>query len=149
MGDFRSRFRDLSSKMSLVRGRGAYGRRPNRSVLSEIAKDGPVSVHHQNADDTFTIETTQNVNPVIDANVSDFNSGSDGYTPSRELRKVASIPMIEVHRLMKQGINIFNEDDWPKIAAKLDDPDWLKFRTAPGRISRRPHREFYRASTEN
>lgn len=132
----------------LVRGKGAYGRKADRAVLNQIAKGEPVAVFHEDAvSKAVTIETVQDVSPIIKANVTELNSGHDGYTPSREMRKVAEIPMIEVTRMMQQGINIFDQNDWPKVAAKLDDPDWSKFRTAPGTISRKPHREYFGAST--
>jgi len=131
----------------MVRGRGAFGRRPDRSVLSEISKGGPVSVHHYDGTDkTTTVETVQNVNPIIDANVRDYSNAEGGFRGS-DLKRVASIPMIEVHKLLQQGIDIFNADDWKKVVAKLDSPDWLKFRTAPGHIGRKPVREYFKAST--
>ena len=149
MAEIGVRYRDLASRLGVVRGRGAYGRKPNRAVLNEIAKDGPVTVFHEDrSTGAIGIETVQDVAPILAANVADYTSGHDGYTPSRDLRKVASIPLVEVHRLMREeGISIFSSNDWPKIAAKLDDPDWIKFRTAPGRISKRPNREYFRAST--
>ena len=128
----------------LVRGRGAYGRKPDRGVLNQISKGAPVTVFHEDSmGENVTIETFQDIEPVLKANAAEYNSGNDGYTPSRDMRKVAEIPLIEVQRLMQQGINIFDRNDWPKIAAKLDDPEWLKFRTAPGTISKRPRREYY------
>ena len=151
MADLGPRCRDLASRLGVVRGKGAYGRKPNRAVLSEIAKDGPVTVFHEDAlTGNIGIETVQNVTPILEANVADYNSGNDGYTPSRDMRKVASIPLVEVHRMMREeGISIFDRGAWPKIAAKLDDPDWLKFRTAPGQISKKPNREYFRASTRS
>ena len=147
VGEFAVRYRDLASRLDLVRGKGAYGRKPNRAVLNEIAKDGPVTVFHEDASGgSFGIETIQDVTPILDANVNDYNSGNDGYTSSRDMRKVASIPLIEVQRLLQQGIDIFKREDWPRIAAKLDDPDWRKFRTAHGRISKRPRREHYHST---
>jgi len=149
VADLGGRYRDLVSRLGVVRGRGAYGRKPNRAVLNEIAKDGPVTVFHEDrSTGDVVIETAQNVAPVLAANAADYTSGHDGYTPSRDMRKVASIPLVEVHRLMREdGISIFDRNDWPKIAAKLDDPNWIKFRTAPGRISKRPNREYFSAST--
>ncbi len=132
----------------LIRGRGAYGRKPNRGVLNQIAKGAPVTVFHEDASNgTVGIETLQDVSPILEANVAEYNSGHDGYTPSRDMRKVAEIPLIEVHKMMQEGINIYDQNDWPKIAARLDDPAYLKFRTAPGRISKKPQREYLRAST--
>jgi len=118
-------------------------------VIGKISQNGPVDIFHEDASTgNSIIETVQDVEPILKANVQEYNEG-DGYSESRELRKVASIPMIEVHKLFQQGINVFDKADWPKIAAKLDDPDWLKFRTAPGKISRRPNREYFRASTRS
>lgn len=130
----------------LIRGRGAYGRKPDRGVLNQIAKGAPVSVFHEDASNgEIAIETVQDVSSILEANVAEYNSGNDGYTPSRDMKKVAEIPLIEVTKLMQQGINIYDQNDWPKIAAKLDDPEWLKFRTAPGRISKRQNREYFSA----
>ena len=150
MDDLGSRYQSVSSRLGVVRARGAYGRKPDRGVLNEIAKDGPVTVFHEDrSTGDIGIETVQNVDPILAANVADYTSGNDGYTPSRDLRKVASIPLVEVHRMMREEkISIFDRNDWPKIAAKLDDLDWLKFRTAPGRISKRATREYYSASTQ-
>lgn len=98
--------------------------------------------HYDEVEDTVTIETVQDVTPILKANEIMRNSGEDGYSASRNMRRVAQIPMVIVDELYRQGINIFDQNDWPKWAHKLDDPDWAKFRTAPGRVSRRPYREF-------
>jgi len=132
----------------LLRARGPYGKRLGETVVSRIAGGAPIQVYHEDSmGEKIAIETVQDVSPILEANAQEYNSGHDGYTPSRDMRKVAEIPLVEVQRLMQEGINIFDRGDWPKIAAKLDDPDWQKFRTAPGRISKRPTREFYRASS--
>ena len=95
MADLGARYRDLASRLDVVRGRGAYGRKPNRAVLNEIAKDGPVTVFHEDrSTGDIGIETVQNVTPILEANAADYNSGNDGYTPSRDMRKVASIPLV-------------------------------------------------------
>jgi len=127
--------------------KGPRGRVLSNSAITRIARNGPVDVFHEDkSEGKSIIETIQDVEPILKANVEEYKSG-DGYSRSRELKKVASIPLVEVHRLMQRGINIFDRNDWPKIAAKLDDPDWLKYRTSPGKISRRPNREYFRAST--
>lgn len=91
----------------------------------------------------YGIERVQDVEPLILANRADFNSGHDGYSPSRDIQRVASIPLVVVEKWMKAGINIFDEDDWPKIARLLDSPEYAYLRTAPGRISRRRERRVY------
>jgi len=131
----------------ILRKKGPHGRVLSNSAITKIASNGPVDVFHEDkSEGKSIIETIQDVEPILKANVEEYKSG-DGYSRSRELKKVASIPLVEVHRLMQRGINIFDRNDWPKIAAKLDDPDWLKYRTSPGKISRRPNREYFRAST--
>ena len=149
MDDQRNQIRDLSARAGLLRGRNVGGSSTSRSVIDEISKDGPVEIFHTDASSgDIVLESVQDVSPILKANQEEFKSG-DGYTPSRDLKKVASIPLIEVHKLLQQGIDIYNADDWSKIAAKLDDPDWLKFRTSPGKISKKPNREYFRASTRS
>lgn len=76
--------------------------------------------------------------------------GAKGYSPSRELRRVASIsPGLALKWLTEEGIDIHKAEHWPAIAAKLDSPEYLHIRTAPGRVSRRPHREFVQARRRN
>ena len=148
MGDLSDRYDGLAA--GLVRGKGAYGRKPAKSVLARISGEvGPIQVHHSNGENGMTIQTIQNVAPILEANKRERQSGHDGYTPSRDLKKVASIPLIEVHRLLQKGIDIFNPDDWEKVTSMLDSPDWQAFRTSSGRISKRPTREFFKASTGN
>lgn len=149
MDDQKDQIRNLASRAGLLRGKNVGGHSTSRSVIDEISKDGPVEVFHTDAStgDAF-FETIQDVSPILKANQEEFKSG-DGYSSSRDLKKVASIPLIEVHKLLQEGIDIYDANDWPKIAAKLDDPDWLKFRTSPGKISKKPNREYFRASTRS
>lgn len=72
--------------------------------------------------------------PVIERNKA-MATHNDGYTASRELRRVASIPYII-------GLKWLNEEGWwfldpecsDKLAAKLNDPDWRHLRTAEGHV---------------
>ena len=64
---------------------------------------------------------------------------NDGYSPTRELRRVATIPAVI-------GLKWLNEEGWwfqhaahdpdvaRKLAQKLNDPDYAYLRTAPGRV---------------
>lgn len=139
-----ARFQTLASRTTMFRGDAGYGRKPDRGLLAELSKSGPVDVHHYvPADNKIVIERFQEVDPILAANRAELLSGHDGYTPSRDLRKVASIPLIIVEQLYQRGINIFDPNDWPKVAGLLDSPEWQAFRTAPGRISRRAVRETF------
>ncbi len=136
--------RTLSERTTMIRGRGAYGVKPHRGTLSRIAEYVPVTVHHYDeSTGETTIENVQNVNAIANDNREQRLSGDDGYTPSRDFKKVASIPNVVVEQLKKQGINIFDKGDWPKIASLLDSSDWEIWRTAPGVISKRAYREHF------
>lgn len=52
----------------------------------------------------------------------------------KNIWKAASIPLVVVEQWKKEGIDIFNDNDWPKIKAKLNDPDFKWLRTSPGKI---------------
>ena len=60
---------------------------------------------------------------------------TDGYTPSRDFRRVAHIPDIIILKWMKEdGLKWWDKNDWPAIKRKLNDPEWRFLRTSPGRI---------------
>ena len=133
----------LSERLSMVRGDLGYGRKPSKTGLRAIAEYGPVSIHHYNQnDETTTIQTIHDFHAIFDDNRRQRLSGNDGYTADRSMRKVATIPDGIVDLLYKMGINIYNGNDWPKVVALLDDPEWECLRTAEGRISRRPTRTY-------
>jgi hypothetical protein len=95
------------------------------------------------------IRTTQEVAPIIANNKRLYNEG-DGYSPSRDLRRAASVPCVMVEEILRTtGINALSSDPAHQQAMLrlLDDPAWSKLRTAPGRLSRRPVRCFFRSST--
>ncbi len=136
-------FKKLSEDVTMIRGNQGFGRKPHKGALAMLAEMGPTQVHHydQTTGDA-TIETIHDVTAILDDNKRQRLSGHDGYTPSRDLRKVASIPLGTVERLYKMGINIMDDNDWPMIAALLDSNEWAAFRTAPGVISKKPHRKY-------
>ncbi len=84
--------------------------------------------------DGFTITGSQDVEPFLDANKVLFNEG-DGYTPSRDMRRVATIPNIIAEKwLIEEGIDVHNRDHWPAVKRKLNSNEWRYLRTAPGTI---------------
>jgi hypothetical protein len=78
--------------------------------------------------------STADVTPVIEHNKALANH-NDGWAPSRELRRVASIPFALVHKwLVEEGWNALDPACAERLRAKLNDPDWRHLRTAPGRV---------------
>lgn len=88
--------------------------------------------HYDQATSSFSIETVQDVEPILEANKRAAND-TDGYTPSRDMRKIASIPLniVELWKA-KYGIDIFNKNHEGGVRRLLNDPDWRYLRTAPG-----------------
>lgn len=61
---------------------------------------------------------------------------NDGYSPSRELRRAASIPVgVQLKWLTEEGLDIYNPDHADRLMRKLNDPDWAYLRTADGRFA--------------
>lgn len=85
--------------------------------------------HYDESEKKATIVSTQDVEPILDNNKR-LQNWNDGYSPSRELRRVASIPLVVVDDLIKRGI----WNDKKKMRAWLNDSQNRFFRTAPGRV---------------
>jgi hypothetical protein len=83
----------------------------------------------EESDGRLVIRNAQDAEPVVEANKAEYTQG-DGYSESRNLRRVASIPLVLYLDLKKRGIL----RDPRKFRAWLNDPDNRFFRTAPGRI---------------
>lgn len=99
----------------------------------EIGPDGIHNRIHLDHEGALTFERIQDVEPILEHNKRLYTM-NDGYTPSRDFRRVASIPMTVVEQWMREGINIFDKNCAPAIRRKLNDPQWLYLRTAPGRV---------------
>lgn len=79
------------------------------------------------------IHRVQDVEPILEINKKLYTDG-DGYSPSRELRRVASIPTAIAEQWMQEGVSIFDPDHRSEIRRRLNDPANLFLRTAPGRL---------------
>ena len=144
MKTFSEQSQELSESITMLRGRGAFGRKPAKRAVDHVAQWGPVSLHpYDEASRETTIETRQDVEPILKANREERLSGRDGYTPSRDMKKVASIPLVIVEELRTRGIHVERPGDWPKVAAWLDSSEAAAFRTSSGTISKRPSREYF------
>lgn len=85
-------------------------------------------------DDGKIIERfTQDVEPLLEDNKRLALDG-DGYSPSRDLRRAASIPMAIVEQWRAEGVDIFNPDHKAEVRRRLNSSDWSMLRTAPGKL---------------
>lgn len=87
-----------------------------------------------NHDGTYTVWSTQDADPILDRNKAMYTH-NDGYSPSRELRRAASIPVNLIAKWREEeGINVLHPDHADALKRKLNDSDYLYLRTAPGVI---------------
>lgn len=103
--------------------------------------DGGViqTLTYDDAEKTTTIETIQDVDPILENNKR-LQSLNDGYSPSRELRRVASVPHVVILDWCKKDGIPFRDfiRNWRRNPAykswffrKLHDADNRAFLTAP------------------
>ena len=89
--------------------------------------------HFDHGDNSFAIETSADVQPILDENKRLANDG-DGYSASRDLRRIASIPNIIVEKWRNElGVDVYNKGHAQKVRQLLNDADWRYLRTSPGR----------------
>lgn len=80
----------------------------------------------------LVICSTQDVEPYLDDNkraLNDFQRRRN-----ETMRKVASIPVNVAYQWLKEGINVWNKEDHPKIQRMLNSPEYAYLRTSPGKI---------------
>src|SRR5215469_6219006 len=103
--------------------------------LLQVQADGITEIFHMDElTGEITIERVQDVELVIEANKRAQVAG-DGFSPSRELREIAEIPMgvVELWRTVL-GVDIFNRNHWPAVKRLLRNSDWRHLRTSSGGI---------------
>lgn len=82
----------------------------------------------------YLIHSSADVTAMLDRNKG-MATHNDGYTPSREMRRVAFIPEIIRQKWMnEEGWDAFNPAHADRLMRKLNDPDYLWLRTAEGRL---------------
>ena len=84
-------------------------------------------------DGKIIIRKTQDVEPIFDNNKRLMNDG-DGYSPSRDMRRVAIIPNVIIEQWIREGVNIFDPNHKDAIRRKLNSSEYAHLRTAPGQL---------------
>lgn len=86
-------------------------------------------------DGKFALQATQDVQPILDANKADQTFNPSGYSPSRELKHVARIPLVVAEKWLNDyGVDVLNPDHKPAVRKLLNDRDWLFLRTGNGLV---------------
>ena len=88
----------------------------------------------EDSDGSLIVHREADVEPLLEANKALYVSG-DGYTPSREMRRAASIPLAIVEKWKNElGVDVLNPDHLPAVRRLLNSNEYLYLRTAPGRL---------------
>jgi hypothetical protein len=84
---------------------------------------------HDNRDGTVTIETVQDMNPILEANQENYKH-TDKHTKWGDMSRVASIPLTIYYDLLKRGI--LNDENAMK--KWLNSEEGRPFRTRAGKV---------------
>jgi hypothetical protein len=104
--------------------------------LAGSLANGGLAHFWKDTDDGGQIVSAQDLSPVIEANKAAYGH-NDGYTKTREMRRVAFLPdIIRQKWLNEEGWDAYDPDCAHKLMRKLNDPDWLYLRTAPGTLGK-------------
>ena len=84
---------------------------------------------------SFSIQTVQDVEPILERNKALQNESDKGWSRSREWRRAASIPNVVALQWMKQyGVNIWDKNHARAVKRLLNSSEWRWLRTAPGKL---------------
>lgn len=106
-----------------------------------VEQDGLVKTtyHSDDMNRQVVIERNVNYKPIIDHNKKMYTQ-NDGYSKSRDLKRVASIPTLVLELWTKEYNGTGNWFALPKevqqkiLKTKLNSNEFQYFRTAPGRL---------------
>lgn len=84
---------------------------------------------------TKRVHSFQDTTAMLDRNKA-MATHNDGYTPSRDVRRVGSLPIIVVLKWYQDegwwAYDTHDPDVLKKLKQKLNSSDWAHLRTAPG-----------------
>ena len=107
------------------------------SILRDKEKDG--TSYYVETDGKLTVKKTENVTNLLKRNKELYNQ-NDGYTPSKDMKRIASIPrlMLEIWTKEYNGTNNWfglpHETRKKILKQKLNSSDYKYFRTASGKF---------------
>lgn len=86
--------------------------------------------HFDESANRTIIERVQDVEPILERNKREAADKVQGAGRSKEMRKVASIPLVVVEKWLREdGLDVFNPDHRVRLLRKLQDPAYRYLRT--------------------
>lgn len=89
---------------------------------------------YDDVEDRVSFGMEQDVSYTLARNRALRDKSDRGWTEEKWGRRAASIPFFVIQEWKAKGINVFDKNDWPKVAALLDDPEYRHLRTADWKI---------------
>lgn len=89
-----------------------------------------------NEDGTYTVTEKQDLTPLLERNKAIQNS-HDGYTPTREMQFVGTIPETVHAQFLAKGIDLYHPAFEKELIRYLNDSDYRGFRTGSGHIGKK------------
>lgn len=104
--------------------------------LLELHEDGGAEVFHfDEAEQTFAIQYTADVEPVIEYNKARQADGTGGWNAARDMRHVARIPVwVIMHWVKTYGVDPTMKGHEALLFRLLNDPEWRWLRVGEGRL---------------
>lgn len=105
-------------------------------LLTGSLANGGVAHFWRDTEDGGEIVTAQDLSAVIEQNKAAY-AENDGYTADRSMRRVGFIPTVIVQKWWnEEGLDVYDPEHAHRLMRKLNDPDWLYLRTAPGTLGK-------------
>lgn len=90
-----------------------------------------MNIWWEDTPDGFVLHYESDAEPVLEANAAKRSMGRDFYARDHEMWRVASIPVgIQMKWLVEHGVDVHNEEHWPRVKRLLNDPEWRYLKTA-------------------
>ena len=99
----------------------------SRRLLDHDPYTGVTTYHHYDeADDTMTIETVQDVTPILEHNKAQQNEGFDKRS---DLWHAATIPaVVQLEWMTKFGVDLMNHDHFSAVKRLLNSSEYSHLR---------------------
>jgi hypothetical protein len=106
-----------------------------RLISSDPLTGSATYWHYDASTHSFRIENVQDVTDIVEQNKVAQTDGNNGWTKTREMKHVGTIPMCILHQwALEAGVPMASKEMGEVIKKKLNDPDFRAFRTGLGTV---------------